>query len=228
MKNTFIKAFKLTIPVLIGYFALGISYGFLMSTINIPWFVTTLVSIILFTGSMQMILVNLLATTYNPLYSFLLAVMTGARHLFYGVSLLNRYSGLKGLKKFYTIYTMSDETFGINVSLDESEEDLENTMFLVSLLDQSYWVIASTIGAVLGNIITFNTTGIEFVMTALFTVMFVEKWLETKRHFSAIAGLIITMICLLMFGKDSFVVPAMLIVIVVFYFNMKKEENNND
>lgn len=228
MKNTFIKAFKLTIPVLIGYFALGISYGFLMSTINIPWFVTTLVSIILFTGSMQMILVNLLATTFNPLYSFLLAVMTGARHLFYGVSLLNRYSGLKGLKKFYTIYTMSDETFGINVSLDESEEDLENTMFLVSLLDQSYWVIASTIGAVLGNIITFNTTGIEFVMTALFTVMFVEKWLETKRHFSAIAGLIITMICLLMFGKDSFVVPAMLIVIVVFYFNMKKEENNND
>lgn len=228
MKNTFFKAFKLTIPVLIGYFALGISYGFLMSTINIPWFVTTLVSIILFTGSMQMILVNLLATTFNPLYSFLLAVMTGARHLFYGVSLLNRYSGLKGLKKFYTIYTMSDETFGINVSLDESEEDLENTMFLVSLLDQSYWVIASTIGAVLGNIITFNTTGIEFVMTALFTVMFVEKWLETKRHFSAIAGLIITMICLLMFGKDSFVVPAMLIVIVVFYFNMKKEENNND
>lgn len=228
MKNTFIKAFKLTIPVLIGYFALGISYGFLMSTINIPWFVTTLVSIILFTGSMQMILVNLLATTFNPLYSFLLAVMTGARHLFYGVSLLNRYSGLKGLKKFYTIYTMSDETFGINVSLDESEEDLENTMFLVSLLDQSYWVIASTIGAVLGNIITFNTTGIEFVMTALFTVMFVEKWFETKRHFSAIAGLIITMICLLMFGKDSFVVPAMLIVIVVFYFNMKKEENNND
>lgn len=228
MKNTFFKAFKLTIPVLIGYFALGISYGFLMSTINIPWFVTTLVSIILFTGSMQMILVNLLATTFNPLYSFLLAVMTGARHLFYGVSLLNRYSGLKGLKKFYTIYTMSDETFGINVSLDESEEDLENTMFLVSLLDQSYWVIASTMGAILGNIITFNTTGIEFVMTALFTVMFVEKWLETKRHFSAIAGLIITMICLLMFGKDSFVVPAMLIVIVVFYFNMKKEENNND
>lgn len=222
-RKTVLKAFKLTIPVMIGYFCLGISYGFLMSTNGIAWYVTTLVSIILFTGSMQMILVNLLVSAFNPIYSFLLALMTGARHLFYGVSLLTRYSASKGLKKFYLIYGMSDETFGINVSLNESEENLETVMLLVTFFDRSYWVIASTIGAVLGNIIRFNTTGIEFVMTALFTVMFVEKWLETDKHFSALSGLFITLVSLLVFGKDSFVVPAMLIIVAIFYFNMKKE-----
>lgn len=217
-------AFPLTIPIAIGFLFLGMSYGFLMRSKGFSFLYPMLMSLFIFAGSMEFVTVNLLLSAFNPLYAFFLTLMVNARHLFYGISMLDKYRNT-GLKKYYLIYGMCDESFTINCTVSPPKGvDKGWFMFFVTLLNHSYWVIGSTLGALLGYVIHFNTKGIEFVMTALFVVMFMNQWEETKDHRSALIGVLCSFVCLLIFGSANFILPSMALIILCFIFARKKME----
>ena len=167
--------------------------------------------------------VNLLLSAFHPLYAFFLALMVNARHLFYGISMLSKYKGV-GWKKLYLIYGMCDESFTVNCTVTPpSDVDRGWFMFFVTLLNHIYWVTGATLGALLGYVIQFDTKGIEFVMTALFIVMFINQWEEATEHRSALTGFGCSALCLFIFGKESFLLPAMALMILCFTFYQKKD-----
>ena len=168
---------------------------------------------------------NLLLSAFDPVYAFFLTLMVNVRHLFYGLSMLEKYKNT-GWKKFYLIFGMCDESFTVNCTVDPPEDvDRGWFMFFVNALNQFYWVTGATAGALLGYVIHFNTTGIEFVMTALFVVMFINQWEEAKDHKPALVGVACSVICLMIFGSDNFILPAMASIILCFV-GMKKHDEN--
>ena len=151
----------------------------------------------------------------NPLQALAMTLMINARHLFYGISMLDKLKGT-GLKKFYLIFGMCDESFSINYTAKIPEDvDRGWFMFFVTLLNHIYWFTGATLGGIFGSLIQFNTEGLEFVMTAMFVVIFMEQWLKEKRHTSALLGLGLSLICLIAFGADNFIIPAMLAILGV-------------
>ena len=215
-KKAFKAALPYTLPICVGFLFLGMSYGFLMRSMGFSFLYPMFMSMIIYAGSMEFVTANLLLSAFNPLSAFLLALMVNARHLFYGISMLDKYQNV-GWKKFYLIYGMCDETFSVNCTTEVPEGvDKGWFMFFVTLLNQIYWVGGATAGALLGYVIHFNTKGLEFVMTALFVVMFVNQWEDIKDHVPALIGLIGSAVCLFIFGSDSFIVPAMIVIILCF------------
>lgn len=163
----------------------------------------------IFAGSMEFVTVNLLLGAFDPLQAFAVTLMINARHLFYGVSMLDRYKGL-GRKKLYLIFGLCDESFSINYTAEIPENiDRGWFMFFVTALNHLYWVGGSTLGGLLGGLITFNTKGLEFVMTAMFVVIFLEQWLKDKNRIPAVIGTGLSLICLIAFGADYFMLPSM-------------------
>ena len=217
MKRKALKAaFPYTLPICVGFLFLGLSYGFLMRSQGFSFVYPLLMSIFIFAGSMEFVTAELLLSAFDPLHAFLLALMVNARHLFYGLSMLQKYRRT-GWKKFYLIFGMCDESFSINCTVDPPEGvDRGWFMFFVTLLNHIYWVTGATLGALLGYVIHFDTTGIEFVMTALFVVMFLNQWEEAKDHRPALVGVGCSLACLLVFGSSSFIVPAMALIILSF------------
>lgn len=222
------KAFKAalpyTIPICVGFLFFGMSYGFLMRSKGFPFVFPMLMSLFIFAGSMEFVTVNLLLSAFNPLYAFFLTLMVNARHLFYGISMLEKYKNT-GWKKTYLIYGMCDESFTINCAVTPPQDiDKGWFMFFVTLLNQIYWVLGATLGALLGYVIHFDTKGIEFVMTALFLVMFINQWEEKKSHHPALTGLGCSLLCLLLFGSERFMLPAMGLIILYFALMKKKKK----
>lgn len=221
--KAFKAAFPLTLPICVGFLFLGVSYGFMMSSKGFSFIYPMLMSLFIFAGSMEFVTANLLLSAFNPIYAFFLALMINARHLFYGISMLDKYKNV-GWKKFYLIYGMCDETFAINCTVDAPKGvDKGWFMFFVTFLNQAYWVSGATLGGILGQLIHFDVTGIEFVMTALFVVMFLDQWDEVKNHRPALIGLGCSVVCLLFFGAKNFILPAMGLIILSFSFLRKKE-----
>ena len=214
------KAFKAalpyTLPICVGFLFLGMSYGFLMRSKGFSVGYPLFMSMFIFAGSMEFVTVNLLLSAFHPLSAFLLALMVNARHLFYGISMLDKYEHT-GWKKFYLIYGMCDESFSINCTVTPPEDvDKGWFMFFVTFLNHLYWVCGATAGALLGYVIHFDTTGIEFVMTALFVVMFMEQWEEHPDHRPVLIGLVIPIVCLFVFGSQNFIIPSMVLIVVCF------------
>ena len=206
-------AFPHTIPIMAGFLFLGMTYGILMTTSGFPVWMTALISTAVFAGSMQFVTVNLLLGAFNPVQALAMTLMINARHLFYGIALLDKYKGL-GLKKIYMIFGLTDESFSINCATEVPEGvDKGLFMFYVTFLNQIYWVAGSTIGAVFGNFIFFSTEGIDFVMTAMFTVILLEQWLQKKNRIPVICGLALSVLCLVIFGADDFIIPSMLCIL---------------
>lgn len=223
-KKAFKAALPYTIPIAVGFLFLGMSYGFLMRSKGFSFLYPMMMSLFIFAGSMEFITVNLLLSAFNPIYAFFLTVMVNARHLFYGISMLDKYKNV-GWKKPYLIYGMCDESFTINCTVTPPPNvDKGWFMFFVTLLNHIYWVSGATLGALLGYVIQFDTTGIEFVMTALFVVMLINQWEETIEHKSALIGLGCSLLCLLSFGSDSFILPAMALIILCFTLSRKKDD----
>lgn len=217
-------AFPKTIPVLAGYLFLGITYGVLMSTSGFPFYYPILTALIIYTGSMEFLLVSILLSSFNPLATFATAIMVGARHLFYGISMLPKYRNV-GIKKLYLIYTTSDETFSINYSAEIPEGvDKGRFYFWVSFLDQMYWVAGSAIGGIFGSLFTFSPKGLDFVMTAMFVVIFMDQWEKDQNHFSEWLGLIGSALCLKLFGPDRFIIPSMIVIFVTLTLMRKRLE----
>lgn len=208
-KQAFLAAFPHTIPILAGFLFLGIAYGIYMNVSGFPAIYPILMSMFIFAGSMEFVTVDLLLSTFNPIGALLLALIVNARHLFYGISMLDKYKNT-GLKKGYLIFGMCDESFSINYAARIPEGiDKGWFLFFVTLLNQIYWVFGAALGGVFGSYINFNTEGLDFVMTALFVVLFLEQWLKESNHTSAQIGLFVSAICLILFGKKNFIIPAM-------------------
>lgn len=207
-------AFPLTIPIMTGFLFLGIAYGILMNAKGYGPLWSFLMSAIAFCGSMQFVGITLLTVAFNPIQAFLLALMVNARHLFYGISMLQKYRGIGKVKPFL-IYVLCDETFSI-VCHAEPPENINKTYFyfFVSFLDYSYWVIGSVLGGFIGNLVSFNTKGLDFVLTALFVVIFLDQWLEKKNRIASLTGLLCSTACLIIFGSSQFIIPSMLCIIV--------------
>jgi len=208
-------AFPHTIPILTGFLFLGMTYGIYMNVSGFSFLYPMLMSMTIFAGSMEFVTVNLLMSAFNPLQALTMTLMVNARHLFYGISLLEKYRGT-GWKKLYLIFGLCDESFSINCAVDAPEGvDQKWFMFFVTLLNQCYWITGATLGGLFGSLIHFSTEGIDFVMTAMFVVIFLEHWLKEKNHTSALTGLVLSVLCLLAFGADGFIIPSMLAILGV-------------
>ena len=206
-------AFPHTLPILAGFGFMGMSFGFLMRAQGYPVWFPMLMSLAIFAGSMQFVTVNLLAAPFNPVQAFFMALMVNARHLFYGISMLEKYRGT-GKKKPYLIFGMADETFSINYSAKAPAGVDEGWfMFFVTLLNHLYWFGGTAVGSLLGSVLHFNTEGLDFVMTAMFVVILLEQVQKKENRISAAVGLGMSLLCLLLFGADGFVIPAMLAIL---------------
>lgn len=221
-------AFPKTVPVMVGYLFLGAAYGILMKVNGFGLVWTVAVSLFVYAGSLQYAGVSLLAAAVHPLYALAMSLMINARHLFYGLSMLDRYRGT-GWKKFYLIFGMCDESFSINYSAHIPDGvDSGWFMFFVTLLNQIYWFTGATLGGIFGSLITFNTEGLDFVMTAMFVVIFMDQWLKEERHISSLLGLGISFLCLLAFGADNFIIPSMIAILGVLTFLRKPLEKGGE
>ena len=210
ISRAFKAAFPHTIPIFAGFWFLGITYGLYMKVSGFSFWYPMFMSLIIFAGSMEFITVNMLLGAFHPLQAFLMTLMINARHLFYGISMLDKFKGT-GLKKPYLIFGMCDESFSINYSSDIPEDvDKGWFMFFITLLNQFYWVTGATLGGIFGGFIKFDTTGLDFAMTALFVVIFLEQWLKEKNHINAVLGIVLAVICLVIFGPENFIIPSMI------------------
>lgn len=203
-------AFPHTIPILAGFGFMGMSFGFLMRSQGYPLWLPMLMSFLIYAGSMQFVTVNLLAAAFHPVQAFFMTLMVNARHLFYGISLLDKYKDL-GKKRGYMIFGLADETFSINYAIDAPEGvDSHWFMFFVTLLNHAYWFTGTVVGSLLGAVLSFNTEGLDFVMTAMFVVILLEQVQKKENRLPAFCGLAVSLVCLLIFGAEQFVIPAML------------------
>lgn len=215
IKAAFFAAFPNTIPILAGFLFLGIAYGIYMNQSGFKFYYPMFMSFIIFAGSVEFATVSWLLGSFDPVNIFFLTLMINARHLFYGLSMLEKYN-IPGWKKLYLIYGMCDESFSINATVDVPKDiDKGLFMFFVTMLNQIYWVAGATIGGIFGSFIPFDTKGIEFVMTALFVVIFLENWLKEKDHSASVIGLFISFICLTVFKGTNFIIPSMIIILSV-------------
>lgn len=208
-------AFPCTIPIMTGFIFLGASYGIYANASGFSFVYPLFMSMLIYGGSLEFVAVEMLLSPFAPLQVLIMALLIQARHLFYGLSMLDKFKGL-GWKKFYLIYGMCDETFSVNYTADIPEDvDKGWFMFFVTLLNQFYWVASATAGGIIGSLLKINTDGISFVMTAMFVVIFMDQWLKEDNHISSLIGLGVSLICLLIFGADSFMIPTMITIIVL-------------
>lgn len=209
IKKAFLCAFPYTVPIFAGFLFLGLTYGIYMHVSGFSFWYPMLMSLTIYGGSLEFVAVSMLLAPYAPLQTLIMSVMIQARHLFYGISMLDKFRGL-GWKKPYLIFGMCDETFSINCTAQIPDGiDRGWFYFFVTLLNHLYWFAGATLGGLLGSLIHFNTEGLEFVMTSMFVVIFLEQWGREKRHISAYIGLAASILCLLVFGADSFLIPTM-------------------
>lgn len=211
IKTAFIKS----LPVMAGYIVLGIGFGILLKKAGYGLIWAFLMSLTIYAGSMQYVAVSLLTSGASLLSVALTTLMVNARHLFYGISMVDKYKDA-GAKKPYLIFALTDETYSLLCGDDYPEgADPHWYSFFISLFDQCYWIVGSVLGSILGTVVTFNTAGIDFAMTALFVTVFVEQWLTTKNHLPAITGLLCSVGCLIIFGADNFLIPTMIAITLV-------------
>lgn len=228
IRKAFKAAFPYTIPIFAGFWFLGLTYGIYMNVSGFSFIYPMLMSITIFAGSMEFVTANMLLGSFNPVQAFVMTLMINARHLFYGISMLDRFRGT-GLKKLYLIFGMCDESFSINYTAEiPPDVDRGWFMFFVTLLNHIYWFSGSTLGGIFGSLIEFDTEGLDFVMTAMFVVIFMEQWLKDKRHISELLGLGISVLCLLIFGADNFIIPSMAAMLLVLTWMRKPMEGRKE
>lgn len=223
--RTIRQAFYKSIPVMAGYIVLGIGFGILMHNAGYGAIWTAVMSTVMLAGSMQYVGVGLLVGGASVLTTAVTTLMVNARHLFYSISMIDKYKNA-GKYKPYMIFALTDETYSLLCD-GKTPEGVEPELyrFLVSLFNHSYWVIGSVMGSLLGAVIPFSTAGVEFSMTALFVASFTEQWLNSKDHIPAITGLLSTLLCLVLFGRENFLIPAMLLITLALTCLRRREED---
>ena len=227
MKHTIKSAFIDTIPVMTGYLVLGFGFGIILKSAGYGILLAFAMSLLIYAGSMQYVAVGLLTGGASILTAALTTLMVNARHLFYGISMLEKYKNT-GKRKPYLIFALTDETYSLvcrehpRLPVDQHT----NYCFFVSLFNHIYWVFGSVLGAVIGTVVKFNSEGIDFALTALFLTVFLEQWLSCKKHLPAVTGVGASVLCLIIFGKESFLIPTMLLIALVLC--IYKEDNGHE
>lgn len=222
--RAFRKAFPYTIPVLTGYLFIGIAFGVMFAEKGYSFLWAILMSILVYAGSGQYLAVNFFVPGISFLQVIFMTLMVNIRHIFYGISLLDKFNQM-GKKRWYMIFGLTDETYSL-LCTTKVPEDVEEEKFLfaISIMNQSYWVIGSAIGGLAGTLLPFNSEGIDFAMTALFVVIFIEQWMEKENRIPEVIGVAAALICLQIFGASKFVLPSMLLIIMVLFLSRKKPE----
>ncbi len=211
-----LRAFRDTLPVMTGYVVLGIGFGILLSSKGYGAIWALLMGLMIYSGTMQFVAIDLIAGSATLASAAITALMVGARHLFYGISMLKRYEK-SGFMKPYLIYALTDETYSLVCNSEcNSDGDLKYCFF-VSLLDQVYWVTGSVIGAILGAVLEFDARGIDFALTALFITICTEQWLNESNHVSALTGFAASVLCLIIFGSENFLIPSMILITIALF-----------
>ncbi len=224
MKKTIRFAFNKTIPVLCGYLFIGIAFGLMLQKAGYNFLWAPLCSLVIYAGSMQYVLIALLVNGVNLGSCFLMTLFVNGRHIFYGLSFLDKFKKM-GKAYPYMVFSLTDETYSVLCSLKVPKEyDEKKVMFLISLMNQIYWIVGSLLGAIIGDLIPVNTEGIEFAMTALFTVIFIDYWRESINRIPALVGLVAAILCLLILGASNFILPALLISTLFLLFSRSKLE----
>lgn len=232
-RKTAKAAFIKSLPVFAGYIVLGIGFGVLLAKAGYGLWWALAMSVTMYAGSMQYVAVSLLSGGASFITTAVTTLLVQARHLFYGISMIEKYKGA-GIKKFYLAFALTDETYSLLCDGKHPEgTDLHLFQFLLSLFNQSYWIMGCLLGNFIGTNVEFNSAGIEFAMTAIFVTVFVEQWKSTKNHLSAIIGVLSTALCLAVFGKDNFLVPSMICITLLLFLlrkplEKKEEVNGND
>ena len=215
MKKAIKAALPATIPVMLGYISVGIAFGLLLEKSGYSLWWAILMSVAIYAGSMQFIAINLLTSGTGFIEIAVMTLFVNIRHVFYGLSFLDKFKDM-GKKKTYMIFSLTDETYSLLCS-SKAPEGVNDNLFLfcIAVLNQMYWIIGSIIGSVAGSMITFNTKGIDFAMTALFVVIFIEQWYSYKTHIPVLTGALATIISLLVFGANNLILPAMILTIII-------------
>lgn len=227
-KRAFKKAFPYTIPVLTGYLFIGIAFGVMYAEKGYSFLWAILMSIMVYAGSAQYLGVNFFVPGFSFIQVIFLTLMVNIRHVFYGLSLLNKFNNM-GKKRWYMIFGLTDETYSLLCTTRVPDEvDEEKFLFAVTLMNQCYWITGSALGGLAGNLIPFNSEGIDFAMTALFVVIFVEQWMEQHNRIPALVGLAAAFAGLQIFGPDQFVLPSILIIVAILLLSRKKLSREED
>lgn len=223
-KKAFRRAFPYTIPVLTGYLFIGIAFGVMYAEKGYSVLWAILMSVLVYAGSGQYLAVNFFVPGISFVQVIFLTFMVNVRHIFYGISLLEKFNKL-GKSRWYMIFGLTDETYSL-LCTTNIPEDVDDGKFLlaITLLDHSYWILGSAIGALAGNLLPINSEGIDFAMTALFIVIFIEQWMERKNRIPELIGISGAVVCLILFGADSFVLPAMLVISLVLFAGRRRLE----
>ncbi len=221
MSKTIKYSLKTSLPVMAGYIVLGMGFGILLQSHGYAWWWSLLMSSTIYAGSMQYVAVDLLTSGASLIVTAMMTLLINVRHLFYGISMLKDYKNT-GAKKPYLIFSLTDETFSLVCSPNlPSGVDKQKYYLFVSLFNQFYWVAGSVLGSLVGSALPIDFTGIDFAMTALFVVIFIEQWEGTKNHIPAIIGLACSVVSLLIFGKEQFLIPAMISITVSLFIGRK-------
>ncbi len=216
-RQAFRKAFPYTIPVLTGYLFIGIAFGVMFAEKGYSFLWAVLMSLLVYAGSGQYLAVNFFVPGVSLLQVVFLTLMVNIRHIFYGISLLEKFHSM-GPKRWYMIFGLTDETYSLlcTTRVPEGVEE-DKFLFAISIMNQSYWVVGSAIGGLAGAMLPINSEGIDFAMTALFVVIFVEQWMDQKNRIPEMVGVAATFLCLQIFGADGFVLPSMILIILVLF-----------
>ena len=227
-KKAFRKAFPYTIPVLTGYLFIGIAFGVMYAEKGYSFLWAILMSLLVYAGSGQYLAVNFFVPGFSFLQVIFLTFMVNVRHIFYGISLLEKFNKM-GKKRWYMIFGLTDETYSLLCTTNVPEDVEEDKfLFVISIMNQSYWVLGSAIGAIVGTVLPINSEGIDFAMTALFVVIFVEQWMEKKNRIPEIIGVAVAVVALVIFGASSFVLPAMLAIVALLFVGRKKLDKEDE
>ncbi len=222
------RAFISTAPVFAGYLVLGMGCGIVLSSAGYNFVWAIFMSIFMYAGSGQYLAAELMASSATFVTTAIATLLVQARHLFYGISLLEKYKGA-GFKKFYMIHALTDETYSLVTTTPLPEGvDRHKYYFLVSLFDHIYWILGNTIGALVGTYIDFNTKGVEFALTALFVSIFTDQWMTRQDRFSALIGIFSTVLCLLIFGSENFLIPTMALIIILLLSTKRLRKGEKD
>lgn len=197
LKTAFVKS----IPIFCSYVFVSMAYGMMMASAGFPWYDSLLVSLTVYTGAFQFVLIKFLSSGASLITIALTALLMNSRQSFYSITFLKEFKQM-GRRKLYMIHTMTDETYAVNCTLDLPKKEKEDTMFLVALFSRCYWIVGSVLGGILGQIIPFDLTGLDFCMTALFLIIFIDQWEKEEKHTPALTGLGTGVICLLIFGEN--------------------------
>ena len=227
MKKIVKQSFIDTVPVLTGYLVLGFGFGIILKANGYGTFLAFVMSLMIYAGSMQYITIGLLSGGASLVTAALTTLMVNARHLFYGISMLERYRDMGKIKP-YLIFALTDETYSLvcNDNLKLSAGEQRGYDFFVSLFNHLYWIVGSVLGAVIGSVVKFNSEGIDFALTALFLTVFIEQWMTTKNHAPAVIGVVVSVACLVLFGSEGFLIPTMLVISLLLC--LYREEGKHD